>query len=306
MTELDAVLSSMVRFGTPLLLAALGGITTRWTRDLNIGLEGAVLAGAFFGVFFGFQTGSSLVAVGIVAALGFACGLAFGAAVVVARANPFVVGTAVNVLAIGGTVFLLRSQFGVKGSFIDPGIPALPVIDIPALDGVPVLGALFSGHTALTWLAFVLVAALAWAVRATTIVRHLKASGEFPEALATAGGRVRTLRVVAQGWCFALCFVAGAQLSLGQLRLFTEGMTNGLGFVALAAVIFAAGHPLVLAGVCGLFGLAFAVSVRVDPDVVAPQFAQMLPYVVTLASLVVVSYRRRREPDRLLTSTDDL
>lgn len=168
------------------------------------------------------------------------------------------------------------------------------------------MGALLSGHTVLTWLGFVLVAVLAWASRATSVVRHLKASGEYPDALATAGGRVRTYRVLAQGWCFALCFVAGAQLSLGQLRLFTEGMTNGIGFVALAAVIFASGRPLVLAAVCGLFGLAFALSVRVDPDLIAPQFAQMLPYVATLAGLVIVSYRRRREPDRLLLSTDDL
>ncbi|MGN9843189.1 ABC transporter permease [Nonomuraea sp. H19] len=232
-----------------------------------------------------------------------ALGLVFGVLVTVLRANVFVVGTALNVLASGATVYLLRSWFGVKGSLSGDRIPALPAAHLGVVGDVPLLGPILSGQSVLTYGGWLLVALTAWAARHTVLVRHLKAAGEHPEALRAAGGNVTRVRVIAQMWCFTLCALAGAQLSLGQLTLFTEGMTSGLGFIALAAVIFCRGKVLLLAGMCAAFGLASALSVRLDSSVMPPQFAQMLPYLVAFAGLIVLSRRSRVSETRMLTLT---
>jgi simple sugar transport system permease protein len=304
-TLLEAYLASGVRFSTPLLLAALGGLATWWTRDLNIGLEGFMLFGSFFAVLTAYQTGSSILAVVLTVLAGALIGLLFGLVVVGLRANVFVVGAAVNVLALGGTVFLLRIVLGTRGSFSSPDLPALPRLTIPVVDAVPLVGGLLSGHTVLTYLSWLLVAVVAWAARHTVLVRRLKAAGEHREALQSAGRSVRLVRLLAQVWCAALCALAGMQLSLGQLTLFTEGMTAGKGFVALAAVIFSGGGAAALLAVCLLFGFTESLSVRMESLGLPPQFPQMLPYVVTLIGLVVVSLRRRGDDVRVLVPTPD-
>ncbi|UOY03348.1 ABC transporter permease [Blastococcus sp. PRF04-17] len=301
MDWLDAFLASGMRFTTPILLAGLGGLATAWTRDLNVGLEGIMIFGAFFGVVVGLFTGSSLAALAVVAVLGLLCGMIFGYLITVLRVNVFVAGIVLNVLGAGGTVYLLRSMYGVKGTLSDPGIPPLPKLHIPGVEDVPVLGGILSGHTVLTYLSWTLVLLLALAVRHTVVVRHLKAAGEHPAALATAGGNVTWMRVVAQAWCFALCGLAGLQLSLGQLTLFTEGMTSGLGFVALAAVIFCRGRVGLLAVMSVGFGLSSAASVQINEDVMPPQFAQMIPYIVALIGLIVLARTSREGATRIAT-----
>lgn len=292
---MDQFLSSGVRFTTPILLAAIGGLPTWWTRDLNIALEGYMLFGAFFGVYFGFLTGSSIVGVACGLAVGLLFGYVFGLVIVRLRAPVFVMGAALNVLALGGTAFLLRVLLGSRGSFNATGITPLPTVAIPGVESIPVIGPMLSGHSILTYISWVLVAVLIWAARCTTIVRHLKAAGEHGEALATAGVNVGRIRLLAQVWCGALCALGGMQLSLGQLSAFTDGMTVGLGFVALAAVIFtgARGSALLLFGVSIVFGLALAASIRAQGLGLPSEIPQMLPYVITLGGLIVVSIRRK-------------
>lgn len=301
MDILDAFLSSGIRFVTPILLAALGCLLTEWTKDLNVGLEGAMLFGAFFGVVIGLATGSAVLAVLLTVLLAALAGAAFGILVSVFRVNVFVAGIVLNIFAAGATVYLLRSFYGVKGTLSSPDIPRLPKIEIPLIDQIPVLGAVLSGHTILTYLSWILILVTAFAARSTVFARHLKAAGEHPEALAAAGGNVTLMRILAQVWCFMLCALAGVQLSMGQLSLFTEGMTSGLGFVALAAVIFSRGRVGLLALMCVLFGLATAVSILVDASVMPPQFPQMLPYVVALVGLIVLARTTRGGGMRIAT-----
>lgn len=289
MELIEPLLSSGVRFTTLILLAALGGILTSWTQDLNVGLEGGMLFGAFLSVVIAYWTGSVLIALIVTVLLGVVSGLVFGVLITLFRVNVFVAGFVLNIFAAGGTVYLLRTLFGVKGTFSDPSIPSMARLRIPVVDGVPLLGAILSGHTALTYVSWALVAVTFVVARRSVIARHLRVAGEHPKALATAGVSVTAVRILAQVWCFALCALAGAQLSLGQLTLFTEGMTSGLGFVALAVVIFSRGGVLLLTGVSFLFGVSTAVSVQVDTSVIPPQFAQMLPYVVALVGLIVLA-----------------
>ncbi len=301
MDWLDAFLGSGMRFTTPILLAALGCLVTSWTRDLNVGLEGAMIFGAFFGVAFGLELGSGIGAIVVTLAAAAVAGLLFGILITTYRVNVFVAGIVLNVFGAGATVFLLRSIYGVKGALADDGIPRLARIDIPVIGDIPLLGGILSGHTVLTYLAWVLVGVTLWAVRSSVVVRHLKAAGEHPEALETAGGNVQLMRIVAQVWCFMLCALAGAQMSIGQLSLFTEGMTSGLGFVAVAAAIFSRGNVLWLAAISTVFGLSSAAGVQINEDVMPPQFAQMIPYVVALVGLVVLARTSKVDQVRIAT-----
>lgn len=305
MEFLEAFLASGVRFTTPILLAALGGLLTAWTRDLNVGLEGAMIFGAFFGVVIGITTESWVLAVVITATMGALSGFIFGFLITIWRVNVFVAGIALNVLGAGGTVYLLRSLYGVKGTLSSDQVPSVPRVAIPGLDHVPFIGGIVSGQTVLTYVSWALVVFTALAVRHSVVVRHLKAAGEYPAALRTAGGNVTAMRILAQIWCFTLCALAGVQLSLGQLSLFTEGMTSGLGFVALAAVIFSRGRVLWLTLISIVFGLSSAGTVVIPESVLPPQFAQMMPYVVALVGLIVLARSSRDSTLRIATPTLD-
>ncbi|WP_111721139.1 ABC transporter permease [Homoserinimonas sp. OAct 916] len=305
MDLIDAFLASGIRFTTPILLAGLGCLTTIWTKDLNVGLEGVMLFGAFLGVVIGLTTGSVGLAIIYTLVLAAIAGLVFGYLITVLKVNVFVAGIVLNIFAAGATVYLLRSMFGVKGTLSDDGIPGVAKVVIPGISNVPVLGPLFSGHTVLTYVSWVLVVLVFIAARRTVLVRHLKAAGEHPAALISAGGSVVRMRILAQVWCFVLCALAGVQLSMGQLTLFTEGMTSGLGFVALAAVIFSRGRVLLLALMCVGFGFSSAASIVIDDSVMPPQFAQMIPYVVAFIGLVVLARTSKQGSTRIATPVMD-
>ena len=196
-------------------------------------------------------------------------------------------------------------MYGVKGSLSGETIPSIPRIDIPVIENVPVLGGMLSGQTVLTYVCWIMVLVTALAVRHSVITRRLKAAGEHPSALATAGGSVTRMRILAQVWCFTLCALAGVQLSLGQLSLFTEGMTSGLGFVALAAVIFSRGRVGLLALISLVFGLSSAAAVVIPDETLPSQFAQMIPYVVALIGLILLSRTSRQGAIRIATPVLD-
>lgn len=299
MDWLDGLLASGVRFTTPILLASLGCLTTAWTKDLNVGLEGAMLFGAFLGVVIGIATESIVLAIVLTLVLGALSGWVFGVLITTFKVNVFVAGIVLNIFAAGATVYLLRSLYGVKGALSDPRIPGLAKLTIPLVEDVPIVGPILSGHTPLTYLSWFMVVAALFAVRNAVFVRHMKAAGEHPGALETAGGNVTRTRIIAQVWCISLCGLAGVQLSLGQLTLFTEGMTSGLGFVALAVVIFSQGRVMLIALMSVGFGLSTAASVRIDATVMPPQFAQMIPYAVAMIGLIVLAKTSRAEAVRI-------
>jgi len=280
--------------GTPILLAALACLPTLWTRDINIGLEGIMIFGAFFGVAIGLVTGSVWVAITVTVVLAAIVGICFGLLVTSLKVDVFVAGIVLFVFAGGATAYLLDTIFGAKGNLADPSIPALPVITIPGLEEVTVLGGLLSGHSILTWTAVVLFIAMLVLDRTSVIAVYLKAAGSHPQALATSGVRVNRMRVLAQMWCFVLASLAGIQVSLGQLSLFTVGMTGGVGFVALAVVIFARGNVALTALISLAFGAATALTFQVDKNVVPHELTSILPYAAALVALIFISRRSRR------------
>lgn len=280
-------LSATVRIATPLLMAAMGGILIERSGTFAVGLEGMMLGGAFCSVVGAFLSGS--VATGLLAA----CfgGLFFGLIIAVATTRfdteHMVTGLAANLLALGLTSFILRTVVG-GGRAPVIHIPLLQPVPVPLLADIPVLGPLLFRQPPLTYLAFLGVIAVAIYLRRTRSGLVLSASGESPLAVFAAGTdpiRVRFVALLAGG---AIAGLAGAVLSLQQIGTFTDGMTGGRGYMALAAVIVGRWLPLGTLAGCILFGATEAMQLRVQAFnlPVSSYVIQMVPY---LAALLVLA-----------------
>ncbi len=163
-----ALLASMVRLVSPILLAALGGLLTERAGIFNVALEGLMLSGAFAAVVATSRTGDPLIGVGAAVVAAVVVSVVFGVVVIDLKGDAIVAGLAINLLALGATTFLMRAIFGVQGGFYDPTMPGLAPIDIPFLSGHPVVGAIVSGQTALVWVAVGMVGRAPGAVCSTT------------------------------------------------------------------------------------------------------------------------------------------
>jgi simple sugar transport system permease protein len=288
------LLNSTFRFVTPILLAALGGLICERVGVFNIALEGLMLTGAFAAVVGSYYAGSAFVGVLAAVVAGVALATILASFAITLRGDMIVLGIALNLLASGLTVFLLRSLFGVKGAFQDPNLQGLGKIDLPGLEALPVLGPLLSGHSWVIYLSWLLVAGMQLLLFHHALGLRMRGVGEHPEAAATLGVSVTGLRYLAVLLSGALCGLAGAQLSLGNVTLFVENMSAGRGWIAVVAVMFGRAHPLGVLAASLLFGLADSVGFRLQGLQMPSQFTGMVPYVVTLVSLFIVEAQRRR------------
>lgn len=242
-----------------------------------------MLTGAFTAILGNHLLGNTLLAVLFSCLCVGLLALLFAYLSIQLQANVIIVGIAINFLALGLTSFLLYVVFGVKGQYYNPSMEGLPEWDIPFLQDIPVLGEILSGHSPLVYLAVVLAFVLQFAVFRTVWGFRLTAIGENPAAAQSVGLRVKRHQygaVLASG---ILCALAGAQLSLGQVTLFTENMTSGRGFIALVAAMLGQNNPLGVAASSLLFGFTDAVSTRLQGFALPTHFTMMLPYVITIA-----------------------
>ncbi|MDR7315169.1 ABC transporter permease [Brevibacillus nitrificans] len=283
-----SLISSTIRMVTPILLAALGGALCARVGIFNVGLEGLVLVGAFSAIVGNHFTGSLFLAILFAALVCVLFSLLFAYMTIGLRANEIVVGVAINFLALGLTTFALRAIFGVKGAFYDKEMAGLPKLDIPVIKDIPVLGDIFSGHSPLVYLAFIAAIVLYLFFYRTVTGFRVLAVGLNPVAARSLGLKVTGLQVLAITMCGILCGVAGAQLSLGQVTMFTEGMTAGRGFIALVAMMMGQSHPLGILASSFLFGLMDALSIRLQGLSLPTQFTSMLPYVLTIIAMFFV------------------
>jgi simple sugar transport system permease protein len=285
-TALD-LLAAAIRIGTPLAFAALGGILSERAGVFAVGLEGMMLTGAFAGVVLAYMSGSVWLGLAASAAGGAGLGLAVAVVAVRFRADQMVTGLAANILALGLTSFLLRGAVGGAGEAAIIRVPVLAPLPIPLLADVPVVGRVLFAQPPLTYGALALVAAVTvWLFR-TQPGLTLRAAGESPRAAFAVGADPTRVRAAAVLACGALAGLGGAVLSLQQVGTFTDAMTNGRGYIALAAIIVGRWMPLATMGGCLLFGLADALQLRVQALrlPVSSYVVQMLPYAVALAVL---------------------
>jgi simple sugar transport system permease protein len=297
----EGLLSAVVRVSVPILLVVLGEIVAERAGVLNIGLEGMMLVGAFAGFAGALSTDSSVLAL----ALGTACGVGtaalFGALVLRWALDAIVVGVALNVCALGATGVLFRAIAADADTLI---VDTLPVLAVPGLSTIPIVGPAFFAQNALGYAAFAGVPLLAWFLARTSPGLSIRAAGENPVALDALGIDVVRIRWAATLFCGAAAGAAGVYLSIGYSNTFVENMTAGRGFVALALVVFARWNPWGAAAGVALFGLATALQVRWQGvsflgSEIPYQFFQMLPYALTLVVLAVRPRRGRPAPAAL-------
>ena len=292
------VLDSTVRLATPLLLACLAGLFSERAGIFDIGLEGKMLAAAFFSAATAALTGS--VWLGLLAGIAASMVLSgiHGLASITFRGNQLISGVAINFLAAGMTVLIAQDWFAQGGrtpSLMGGG--RFAEITLPfagALAPVPVIGPIYaqliSGHSILVYVAFLCVPLTWWVLFRTRFGLRLRAVGEAPEAVDTAGVSVVGLRYAAVAICGLLCGVAGAYLATGLQAGFVKDMTAGRGYIALAALIFAKWRPWYALSACLLFGLLQAIALRYQNidlgGVVIPvQVMDALPYILTVVIL---------------------
>ena len=285
------LLNSTIRMVAPILLAALGGALCSRVGLFNVGLEGLILIGAFSAIVGSHFTGSVFLAVLFAAGMTLIFAMLFAYMTIQLKANDIVVGVAINFLALGLTTFALRTIFQVKGAYYNKDMQGLPKWDIPIIEDIPVVGALFSGHSPLVYLSFLAAILLyVFLYRSVTGFRVLSV-GMNPVAAKSLGLKVKPLQYLAIGLCGILCGLAGAQLSLGQVTMFTEGMTAGRGFIALVATMLGQSHPIGIMGSSLLFGFMDAISIRLQGYSLPTQFTSMLPYVITIFAMFVLRDR---------------
>ena len=279
-------LAAAIRIATPLLLAALGGILSERAGVFAVGLEGMMLAGAFAAAVAAWASGSD--SIGVLAALAGGAVIVLVVAVVTVRfrADNMVTGLAANILAFGLTSYLLRA---VVGGGRAPSIHLAPFAPapIPFLADIPVLGQLLFSHPPLTYLALAACLAVGLVLGRTRAGLTLRATGENPEAVFATGGCPLCVRMSAVIACGAIAGLAGAVLSLQQVGTFTDGMTGGRGYLALASLIVGRWTPWGAAAACLMFGAADAFGLRLQTFgvPVSSYILQMVPYVIALVVL---------------------
>ncbi|TDL91452.1 ABC transporter permease [Meridianimarinicoccus aquatilis] len=292
------LLDSTLRLATPLLFACLAGLFSERAGIFDIGLEGKMLAAAFFSAAAAAMTGN--VWIGLLAGTAASLSLAalHGLASITFKGNQLISGVAINFLASGLTVLVGQTWFQLGGRTPSLTGPSrfqeitLPFAD--ALEPVPVIGPLYatvlSGHTILVYVGLLAVPVTWYILFRTRFGLRLRAVGENPGAVDTAGVSVVRLRYSAVLICGLLCGLAGAYLSTGLSAGFVKEMSAGRGFIALAALIFAKWRPWYALSACLLFGLLEALGNRFQSleilGVTLPtQFMQALPYILTVVIL---------------------
>ena len=283
----SALLAAMLRYATPLLFAALGGLFSERSGVINIGLEGMMLMGAFWGLWGAEVTGSWVTGLLIGMLSGVALALIHALFSVTFRADQIVSGFALNFIALGITGFFFVSIYGTQGT--PENIPRAPDVTVPLLEDIPFVGDVVGRMSILIWLGL-LTCLLTWlVVFRTPMGLRLRSVGENPLAAQTAGVspvRVRYIAVCISG---ALAAIGGAYLSIGFVGSFGENMTAGRGYIALAVLICGRWLPSgVLVFAC-LFGFFTALAQRLD--VFSEQAATLflaLPYVITLIAVAGV------------------
>ncbi len=277
----SALFAATLRFATPLIFAAIGGLFSERSGVVNIGLEGMMLMGAFFAALGADATGSWLIGLLVGVAAGGALALVHAFFSVTLRADQIVSGFAMNFLALGITSYFYVDVFGIDGTPDD--LPEVPDLTLPLIEDIPFFGDVFGELNLLIWLGLLLVAVTAVVLFRTPGGLRLRAAGENPLAAATAGlsvARIRYRAVILSG---VLAAAGGAYLSIGFVHSFGENMTQGRGYIALAVLICGRWRPLNLLAFALLFGFCSALAQRlpVFSESGAVLF-QALPYVVTL------------------------
>ncbi len=283
-----SLIAQMFAFATPLVFGAIAGMFSERSGVVNIGLEGMMLMGAFWGVYGADKGGSWVVGLLVGMAVGALLALVYAYFAIHLRADQIVGGTAINFLALGITGYFFFQFY--NGNYIPQGVSTIPNVRIPFIAGTHFLGAAIGNLNLMIWVGFVLVIASYFVLFKTPIGLRIRACGEHPRAADTVGINVFAIRYGAVVLSGVLAAIGGVYLSDGfGGGTFTDDMTDGRGFIALAAMIFGNWRPAGAFGAALLFGLSSAVALRLQVySASASTLFNVLPYVLTLIAVAGV------------------
>lgn len=285
-------LAATVRMATPLGYAAVGGVFSERAGVFNIALEGMMLAGAFAAVMGSYWADDPWAGLALAATAGAALAAVHAVAAVSFGANQIVVGLAINLMALGATTYLNRVLIRAQDIL---RVPAFEPVALPGLGQFPVVGPVLFRQPLPVYLLAGLIVVAAYVLFRTPVGLAVRAVGEYPRAVDTAGLSVAGIRYACVIVSGAMAGLGGAFLSVAHVNMFTENMSAGRGFIALTAVIFGKWHPIGAMAACLLFGAADAFQLRVQAYGlgIPYQIPVMMPY---LLALLVMSGLVGRSP----------
>lgn len=291
-----------IRAATPILFAALAAVITQQGDITNIGTEGIMLTSAFVAVLVSFYTGSWLLAIIIAIVAGILTALIMAVAHIKYDADITAIGTAINIFALAITKFGIKQFLGTTGSFTSPDIVGIPRLNIPFLQSNKYLNGIFNNWSLMEIFGIVMVLFLTFLLYRTVWGLRLRSVGRFPMAAETAGIKVNRMKYQVMIISGVLGGMAGAHLSIGYSQMFIENMTNGRGFMGVAAMFFGGANPILAWIGSLLFGFVDSVGGRLQAYGWPSQFVLMLPYIITVAVLAVSLWRKAKREEKKKSS----
>lgn len=297
MIDLIGLVPAILRVSTPLILAGLGVHVSARAGVLNIGIEGMMLAGALAGVVVSALTQDAWLGLAAALLAGAFLAMLLSIAIHLLRADLILSGIALNMAAVAGTTLALFALTGDKG--ISGSLPSLtlPYLTIPVIDGIPILGPILSGHHVLTYAGLLAVPLVALLVTRTPLGLAMRAVGENPEAAAATGIPVLRVQVTALLISGLFAGAAGAFLSMGYVSWFSQNMTAGRGFIALAADVMGFGLAWGTMAAALLLGATEAITLSLQGFGVPSELLQAIPYLVPVLAIVIHARRRKLHED---------
>lgn len=271
---------------------SFGGYLVLRVGIINIGLEGAMLAGCFGAVVVDEQTGSAWLGMLGGAACGLAASALFGLLAVTFKANPIIVGLALNFLAAGATALALQAVYHARGAIASPEIVALPRVGLPVIDQLPWLGRVLSDQTVLTYATWALGLLIPWWLAATRAGLTLRVAGVRPDVVVGVGRSVVRMQWIALSTSGVLIGLGGAHLALGESAEFAEGMTAGRGFIALVLIIVVGSRAWQLLPLAIAFALFDTLGLSLQTIGLPSELSSVIPYLAILLLLLVPHARR--------------
>lgn len=288
---LIGILYSGIRLAAPYLFAALGETVAQRSGVLDLGVDGIMLMGSFIAFYIVFKTGNLWLGVGGAIAVGMLMGLLMSVISVTFQAEQGISGIGLYLFGLGLSSLLFRIMIGSV-----EGVTGFQPLPVPVLSKIPVIGEIFFNHNIMVYLAYVMVILVALLLSKTTLGLKIRAVGQNPVAADSLGIHVNRVRYFAVIFGAAMAGLAGATLSIAQLNVWQENITNGIGFIAVALVYFGGWRPLGVLFGSLLFATvnAFQLWVQVKGINIPSDLAVMLPYVLTIIVLIFASGRVRQ------------
>ena len=285
----------VIRVGTPLLFASMSAYSADIAGIPNIAVEGIMIFGALFGVYFSAISGSAWVGLLGVIGVGVLCALLIAFFTMKMRANPIMVGIALILFAADFSIWLLLVWTGSKGTTASLPSKVLPTLEIPGLKDIPVLGTILSGHYFLTYVCILLAILLAILVYKTPFGLRMKACGLDAYAAQSVGIKVNRVRLIAIIMSGILAALGGAFLSMGYLSIFSNNMTASRGWIGIAANAVGQGNLLVVVLTTVVFAIAQGVVSQLALTALPSELINTIPYICVLLGLIFLSVKEYRK-----------